>query len=66
MMRDIQTIFTYLWTIWNHRNLVTHEGKTPKPIKVILTAQSLSYRFQEVYTMANSQQRKLAQPHSTN
>ena len=65
MMRDIHTIFTYLWTIWNHRNLVTHEGKTPKPIEVILIAQSLSYRFQEAYTMANSQQRKSAQPHST-
>lgn len=41
MMRDIQTIFTYLWTIWDRRNLVTHEGKTPKPIEVILTAQSV-------------------------
>lgn len=51
MMRDIHTIFAYLWTIWNHRNLVIHEGKTPIPIEVILTAQSLSCKFQEAYTM---------------
>lgn len=65
-MRDIQTIFTYVWTIWNHRNLVTHEGKTPKPIEVILTAQSLTCRFQESYSMTDSQQRRSVQPHSTN
>ena len=59
MMRDIHTIFTYLWTIWNHRNLVTHEGKTPKPIEVILTAQSLSCRFQEAYIMTKQSTEKV-------
>lgn len=45
-MRYLQDIFTTLWTIWNHRNMVIHEGKQPNPIKVILTAQNLSYGYQ--------------------
>ena len=42
MMNYVQAIFTYLWTIWNHRNLVLHEGKDPNPMEVILTVQ-ISY-----------------------
>ena len=34
----LQAIFTTLWTIWNHRNTVVHEGKQPNPMEVILTA----------------------------
>ena len=38
---SLQLIFTILWTIWTHRNLVLHNGKTPNPLEVILTPQSL-------------------------
>ena len=31
MMRDIHTIFAYLWTIWNHRNLVIQDAWTQLP-----------------------------------
>jgi len=34
----MQNIFTTLWTLWFHRNMVVHEGKQPNPIEVILTA----------------------------
>lgn len=36
-MEYLCSIFTFLWTIWNHRNMVTHDGKTPNPTEVILT-----------------------------
>ena len=39
MMDYLKVVFTFLLTIWNHRNLVTHEGKSPNPLEVILTAQ---------------------------
>lgn len=45
-MRYLQDIFTTLWTIWNLRNMVIHEGKQPNPIEAILIAQNLSYRYQ--------------------
>ena len=38
----MQNIFTTLWTIWFHRNMVFHEGKQPNPMEVILMAQTLS------------------------
>ena len=45
-----QAIFTTLWTIWNQRNTLVHEGKQPNPMEVILTAQNLSCRYQETPT----------------
>ena len=48
-MEYLCSIFTFLWTIWNHRNMVTHDGKTPNPTEVILTAQSLICRFKEAF-----------------
>ena len=37
-MSYLQGIFTTLWSIWTHRNLVVHEGKHPNPLEVVLTA----------------------------
>ena len=34
----LQDVFTILWTIWTHRNKVIHQGVTPNPMEVILTA----------------------------
>ena len=48
-MEYLCSIFTLLWTIWKHRNMVTHDGKTPNPTEVILTAQSLICRFKEAF-----------------
>ena len=44
-MNYLQAIFTTLWTIWNHRNRVVHEGISPNPMQVILMVQSLSCRY---------------------
>ena len=43
-MQYLQSIFSALWTLWNHRSMVVHEGIQPNPIEVILTAQNLSCR----------------------
>ena len=48
---SLQSIFTILWTIWIHRNLILHNGKTPNPIEVILTSQSLICRFKEAFNL---------------
>ena len=49
-MHSLQAVFTTLWSIWNHRNRVTHEGKTPNPLEVILTFQSLICRYKETFS----------------
>lgn len=46
----LQSFFTTLWTIWNHRNRVVHEGITPNPLQVILIAQSLSCRYKDAFS----------------
>ena len=46
----MQSIFTTLWTIWFHRNMVVHEGKQPNPMEVILIAQTLSCRYKKVFS----------------
>ena len=51
-MQYLQSVFTTLWTLWNHRNMVVHEGIQPNPIEVILTAQNLSCRYQNIFTNA--------------
>ena len=48
-MDYLQAIFTTLWTTWNHRNRVVHEGINPNPMDVILAAQSLSCRYKESF-----------------
>ena len=50
----LQTLFTTLWTIWTHRNLVIHEGKQPNPLDVILTSQSLLCRYKEAFGCLSS------------
>ena len=52
-MNYLCSIFTFLWTIWNHRNMVTHDGKTLNPTEVILTAQTLTCRFKEAFEKDN-------------
>ena len=46
----MQSIFTTLWTIWLHKDTMVHEGKQPNPIEVILTSQTLSCRYKEVFS----------------
>ena len=48
---SLQSIFTTLWTIWTHGNLVLHNGKTPSPVEVILTSQSFICRFKEAFNL---------------
>nr|POE55128.1 mitochondrial phosphate carrier protein 3, mitochondrial [Quercus suber] len=43
-MLFLQACFTILWSLWNHRNMVLHQGKTPNPMEVVLTSQSLLWR----------------------
>ena len=61
MMNYVQAIFTYLWTIWNHRNLVIHEGKDPNPMEVILTVQNFICRFQVAFSSSSMQRRRPVQ-----
>ena len=49
-MHSLQALFTTLWSIWNYRNWVTHEEKTPNPLEVILTVQSLICRYKEAFS----------------
>ena len=48
-MEYLQAIFTTLWTIWNYRNRVVHEGINLNPVDVILAAQSVSCRYKESF-----------------
>ena len=48
---SLQLIFTILWTIWTHRNLVLHNGKTPNPLEVILTPQSFICKYKEAFNL---------------
>ena len=58
MMNYVQSIFTYLWTIWNHKNLVVHEGKDPNLMEVILTVQNFICRFQVAFSSSSMQRRR--------
>ena len=49
-MTYLQSLFTTLWTIWNHRNQVVHEGVSPDPMKVILMVQTLSCRYRNAFS----------------
>ena len=48
-METLQLMFITLWSIWNHRNRVIHEGVPPDPMNVILITQNLFCRYQEIF-----------------
>lgn len=48
-MGILQSLFITLWSIWNHRNLVLHQGRVSNPMEVILTSQSLLCNYQEAF-----------------
>ena len=54
----LQTIFTTLWSIWNHRNMVLHHGLIPNPIDVILISQSLICRYQKAFNHHQMQENR--------
>ncbi|KAL0006647.1 hypothetical protein SO802_008149 [Lithocarpus litseifolius] len=51
----LQACFTILWSLWNHRNMVLHQGKTPNPMEVVLTSLSLLCRYQDAFQNSQSQ-----------
>ena len=58
----MQNIFTTLWTIWFHRNMVIHKGKPHNPMEVILIAQNLSCRYKEVFSSQPSPHIRYSRP----
>ena len=54
----LQTIFTTLWSIWNHRNMVLHHGLIPNPIDVFLVSQSLICRYQKAFNHHQMQENR--------
>ena len=48
-MGFLQSLFTIFWSLWNHRNQVLHQGKTPNLMEVILTLQTLICRYLEAF-----------------
>ncbi|XP_075663263.1 uncharacterized protein LOC142632818 [Castanea sativa] len=61
-MGYLQGIFTTLWAIWKHKNLVIHEGKIPNPMEVVLITQNLSCRYKEAYTSIPVNSRQCRRP----
>ena len=57
----IQSFFTIMWSIWNHRNRVLHQGILPIHIEVILTSQSLTCRYQEAFQTQRVQETETTQ-----
>ena len=53
-MEYLQNLFTILWTIWNHRNKVVHEGLSPNLMQVVLISQSLSCKYKSSFTAQES------------
>ena len=57
----LQAVFTTLWLIWNHRNVVLHKGKVPMPLEVVLMFQSLICRCREAF-QTHQDQRQIYKP----
>ena len=66
-MELLQAMFTTLWKIWNHRNMVLYKGKVPNPLEVVLMSQSLIYRYKEAFqTHQDQRQRYKPKPSISN
>lgn len=57
-MNHLQAHFTSLWSIWNHKNMVLHQGQIPNLVEVILISQSLTCRYQEAFNQSQMQKTK--------
>lgn len=62
-MSFLQSLFTILWSLWNQRNQVIHQGKMPIPMEVILTSQTRICRYQEAF-YEDQNQRQVSRNHS--
>jgi len=64
-MGFLQSLFTVLWSLWNHRNQVIYQGKMPNPMEVILTSQTLICRYQlQIALYEDEDQKQVSRNHS--
>ena len=64
-MYYLQDVFITLWTIWNYRNKVVHQGIIPNPMDVILIAQNFSRKYKDSLSSNQTPRRREGRCSST-